>query len=588
MNKKRIVVIGAGPAGLAAAHELTGHGVHPVVLEKSATVGGIARTETFKNYCYDIGGHRFLTKIGSIHRLWQEMLGDDFIKVARISRIYYRDRFLKYPLNVYDTLFKLGIIESILLPLSYVKAQIRPYPEENTFDQWVTNRFGRRLYETFFKTYTEKVWGIPCHKIQADWAAQRIKGLSLATALGNALIGTRNAKTLTDEFYYPRKGPGMMWQCFQRAIERGGGEVRLDAEAVSLICENGRITNVACLDSNQTTDIAVDHIISSIPITRLVDLLHPAPPGAVLEAAHNLSYRSFIIVGLILNREFLFPDQWIYIHSKDVRVGRIQNFKNWSADMVPDPLKTSIGMEYFCNEGDELWNMGDAGLAELSKDEMVKLGLAGAADVIDHFVVRQAKAYPIYDRDYDRHLRVIREYLETIDNLQTVGRNGMHRYNNMDHSMHTGMLAAKNVLGSKFNIWQVNEDGEYLEEDESAKQKRILREKILTGTFARLDKFAFAAATGIVSGFLLFAATLWLIIKGGEVVGPNLRLLGQYFIGFTVTVEGAFIAFVYSFIWGFIFGWLIAYLRNLFFAFYIYRAKKKAEVLSLKDFFDHL
>ena len=588
MNKARVIIIGAGPAGLSAAYELIGKGIRPVVIEKSKNVGGIARTENFNNYCYDIGGHRFLTKNEMIQRLWKEMLGRDFIRVARKSRIYFRGRFFKYPLNVFDALFKLGIFESLSILLSYLRAQIRPLPEENTFEQWVINRFGQKLYETFFKTYTEKVWGIPCHLIQADWAAQRIKGLSLTTALANALFGTRNAKTLTDEFYYPRKGPGMMWHSFQRAIEKSGGEVHLNTEAVHLICESGRITKVACLQNGQRTDIPVEHLISSIPISKLATMIKPAPPQEIFDAAGHLSHRAFIIVGLIVDKEFLFEDQWIYIHSNDVRVGRIQNFKNWSMDMVPDPLKTSIGMEYFCNEGDELWNMDDVELAELGRSELAKLELADASNVIDHFVVRQAKAYPIYDRDYGQHLKIIRNYIETIDNLQTVGRNGMHRYNNMDHSMYTGMLAAKNVMGSKYDVWQVNEDEEYLEEDAAAAEKKVRWENILTTAFARFDKFALAVATGTVSGGLLFAATLWLVIKGGEVVGPNLRLLEQYFIGYTVTVKGAFIAFGYSFFWGFLFGWLIAYLRNLFFAFYIYRIRKKAEMRSIKDFFDHI
>jgi protoporphyrinogen oxidase len=588
MNKADVVILGAGPAGLSAAYELIGNGIRPVVVEKTEYVGGIARTERFNRYCYDIGGHRFLTKNEMIQGLWQEMLGDDFRRVTRISRIYFRGRFFKYPLNVFDALFKLGIFESVSILLSYLQAQIRPLPEENTFEQWVINRFGRKLYETFFKAYTEKVWGIPCHMIRADWAAQRIKGLSLKTALTNALFGTRNAKTLADEFYYPRQGPGMMWHAFQRAIEKSGGEVHLNTEAVQLICESGRITRVACLQDGQRTEIPVGHLISSIPISKLATMIRPEPPPAVFEAAGNLSYRAFIIVGLILDKEFLFEDQWIYIHSKDVRVGRIQNFKNWSKDMVPDPHKTSIGMEYFCNEGDELWNMDDAELAKLGASELAKLELADASKVTDHFVVRQAKAYPIYDREFGQHLDLTRNYLETIENLQTVGRNGMHRYNNMDHSMYTGMLAAKNVLGGNYDIWQVNEDDQYLEEDAAAAEKRVLWENILTSAFARLDKFAFAVATGVVSGGLLFAATLWLVIKGGEVVGPNLSLLEQYFIGYTVTVKGAFIAFGYSFFWGFLFGWLIAYLRNLFFAFYIYRVRKKAEMRSVKDFFDHI
>jgi hypothetical protein len=292
-------------------------------------------------------------------------------------------------------------------------------------------------------------------------------------------------------------------------------------------------------------------------------------------------------VALIVDKNDLFPDQWIYIHSPDARVGRIQNFKNWSAAMVPDPNRTSVGMEYFCTEGDETWIIPDDEFIAMASGELAQLGLVEATDVIDGLVVRQPNAYPIYDHEYSENLRVIRGYLDSIANLQTIGRNGMHRYNNMDHSMLTGMLAAENVLGAKHDLWEVNEEEEYLEEDKKVRDEQRLLERVLVRTFARMDKLAFAAAIGSVSGLLFFLATMWLIVKGGEVVGPNLRLLGQYFLGYTVSVKGAFIAFGYSFFWGFLFGWLFAYLRNFLLALYIYSARKKAELLTLRDFFDH-
>jgi len=319
-----------------------------------------------------------------------------------------------------------------------------------------------------------------------------------------------------------------------------------------------------------------------------VAMLEPKVSDKALEAARRLSYRAFIIVVLIVDKEDLFPDQWIYVHSPEVRVGRIQNFKNWSATMVPDPKKTSIGMEYFCNEGDRIWTMSDEELIDLAAGELSEVGLAKTHDVIDGVVVRQPKAYPIYDDEYEGQMTVIRNSLKTIENLQTIGRNGMHRYNNMDHSMQTGILAVENIMGAEHNLWEVNEEERYLEEDKQAKVGRVVSEKVLARAFARMDKLAFATAVGSVSGLLLFLATMWLVIKGGHAVGRNLQLLSQYFAGYTVTVKGAFIAFTYSFVWGFLFGWLLAYLRNLFLALYIYGVKRKAELLSLKDFFDHL
>jgi hypothetical protein len=311
-------------------------------------------------------------------------------------------------------------------------------------------------------------------------------------------------------------------------------------------------------------------------------------PSQLADAADGLSYRSFLIVNLIVRRRELFKDQWIYVHSPEVLVGRIQNFKNWSAAMVPDPEMSSVGMEYFCNEGDEIWTMPDAQLIALATSELDELGLAQGQDVINGFVVRQSQAYPVYDQDYRDNLQIIKDFLNGIQNLQTIGRNGMHRYNNMDHSMLTGMLAAKNVLGEQHDIWNVNEDEEYLEEDREDWAADSLSTETLRRAFCRIDKLAFAVAIGAVSGLMVFIATLWLIIKGGAVVGPHLSLLSHLFVGYSVTVKGSFVAFAYSFSWGFLFGWLFAYLRNLLVAYYIYRTKRKAEMLSLSDLFDRL
>ena len=587
MNETPVVILGAGPAGLSTAYELKKQGVQPIVLEKSDKVGGIARTETYKNYYFDIGGHRFFSKIDQVNTLWHKMLGNDFQKVRRMSRIYYEGRLFNYPLSISNALLNLGVLESVLVMLSYFNAQFRPYSREETFEQWVSNRFGRRLYKTFFKTYTEKVWGMPCNKIQADWAAQRIKGLSLIAAVSNALLGVKTAKSLIDEFYYPKRGPGMMWQRFKESIEDEGGIVRLNAEVIGVKHNNGRIVGVTFLDGDKSTEIPVEHLISSIPVTKLVAFLDPMAPGEVLSAAQRLSYRAFIIVVLIIDKSDLFPDQWIYIHDSAVKVGRIQNFKNWSAAMVPDPKKTSIGMEYFCTEGDAVWTMPDEELIDLASRELFELGLSETDKIIDSFIVRQPSAYPVYSSDYRNHIDVIKNYLKRIENLQTIGRNGMHRYNNMDQSMHVGMMAAQNCLGANHDLWEINEEREYLEEKKIETGSRYLENSVILA-FERMDKLAMATALGSVSGLLFFLSTIWLVIKGGDGAGLNLELLSQYFVGYTVTLTGAFKGLGYGFFCGFLFGWLFAYFRNFLLAFYIYRIKRKTELLTLLDFIENL
>jgi len=471
-----VVIIGAGPAGLTAAYELVKNGIKPIIFEKGDKVGGISRTETYKGYHFDIGGHRFFTKVEEVQQLWLEVLGNEFIKVPRLSRIYYRGKYYNYPLSLFNTLSNLGVFESFLILLSYLQAKLQPNPVEENLEQWVINRFGKRLYKTFFKTYTEKVWGIPCNEIQAEWAAQRIKGLSLKKAITNALFGTNNTKTLIKEFDYPVLGPGMMWQKFQAAVESKGGQVDLNSGVVRLEHNSKRIERVIVKQDGKLVSIAGDHFISSMPIATLIQCLDPLPPDTVLQAARKLNYRDFLIVALVVNREHLFPDNWIYIHSPEVKVGRIQNFKNWSAAMVPDPSKTCLGMEYFCTKGDGVWTMSDTELLDLATIELAKLGLANAADVEDGVIIRQPKAYPVYDHEYRRHLKVIQDYLAIFENLQTTGRNGMHRYNNQDHSMLTGWLAAKNILGENHDLWEVNTERSYYEEftTKPAQQEKVL------------------------------------------------------------------------------------------------------------------
>ena len=467
------VVMGGGPAGLTAAYELAKHDNKSVVLEQADKVGGISRTETYKGYRFDIGGHRFFTKVGEVQAIWKEILGDEFIQVPRLSRIYYRGKFFDYPLSVKSTLINLGLVDSALSVLSYLKSKakgkLNPGPEAENLEDWVVERFGNRLYRTFFKSYTEKVWGIPCNKIQAEWAAQRIKGLSLKKAVINAMFGSNDTKTLIKEFDYPIYGPGMMWERCQQLLSEQGSEVQMETRVARVEHDGKNVQRVIAkrrgAEGEETIELSADNYVSSIPITALVRSMDPAPPKAVLDAAAGLKYRDFLIVPLVIDIEDIFPDNWIYIHSPKFKVGRIQNFKNWSMAMVPDARKTCVGMEYFCSEGDSLWEMSDSDLISLASKEIVELGLVPNTKYVqDGTVIRQKKAYPVYDGEYRQHLEVIQRYLQQFENLQTVGRNGMHRYNNQDHSMLTGLLAAKNILGEQHDLWNVNVERSYHED----------------------------------------------------------------------------------------------------------------------------
>ncbi|MGQ0633377.1 MAG: NAD(P)/FAD-dependent oxidoreductase [Planctomycetaceae bacterium] len=459
-----VLIGGAGPAGLTAAYELARNGVETLVLEAAERVGGLARTELYKGYRFDIGGHRFYTKAPDVQQLWEDLLGDEFLLRPRLSRIFFNRRFFQYPLSLTNVVGNLGLVESLRILGSYLQAHLRPVVPEETFEQWVVNRFGWRLYRTFFKTYTEKVWGIPCHEIRAEWAAQRIKDLSLVAAVSQALFGHRHVRSLVEEFHYPRLGPGQMWERCRERVEELGGQVLLQTPIHSLRRRDNQIISAIVGRNGDVRELPVDRFVSSLPLGQLILRLDPPPPVAVLEAARSLKYRDFILVALIIRQADLFPDNWIYVHAPDSRVGRIQNFKNWSPDMVPDPTRTCLGMEYFCTRGDDLWRKEDSELLQLAAREIEQLGLAREADVEDGCVIRQPKAYPVYDGEYRRHLQVIREYLEGFKNLQTVGRNGMHRYNNQDHSMLCGLFAARNLLGASYDVWEVNTERSYYEE----------------------------------------------------------------------------------------------------------------------------
>jgi protoporphyrinogen oxidase len=470
-----VVVIGAGPAGLTAAYELSQHDVRSTILEADSVVGGLARTVHYKGYLFDIGGHRFFTKVSLIENLWREVLGDDLITRSRRSRIYYKKRFFAYPIEPARALMNLGLIESARCALSYLRAKAWKREPEDDFATWVSNRFGKRLFQIFFKTYTEKVWGMPCHEIKAEWAAQRIKGLSLRTLLRNAFGRDADAsknrviKTLIPEFLYPLRGPGMMWEKTRSLIEQRGCKVVTNAPVEKIFWKPGGIESVAAGGSLHRGT----HFISSLPIRDLIQRLHPAPPENVLRAAEDFHYRDFLTVALIVKRESVFPDHWIYVHDPKVKLGRIQNYKNWSPNMVPDPKTTCLGLEYFCSEGDDLWNMPDDALIRLASEELASLGLTPFDSVIDGTVVRVRKAYPVYDATYRRGLATIQSFLECVPNLQLVGRNGMHRYNNQDHSMLTAILAARNILGAQHDLWNVNADYEYHEEGAAITEEEI-------------------------------------------------------------------------------------------------------------------
>jgi protoporphyrinogen oxidase len=497
--KTNVVIIGAGPAGLTAGYLLSKEEVDVVVLEADPVyVGGISRTVTYNGFHFDIGGHRFFSKSKAVEDLWTEILPNDMLVRPRSSRIFYDGKFFSYPLKPFEALLRLGIFRSALCVLSWMKARLFPVRNPRNFEEWVSNQFGKRLFNTFFKSYTEKVWGMRCKEISADWAAQRIKGLSLGSAIRNALVPqrcngdrTKVIKTLINSFRYPRRGPGMMWEACAEKMKELGGKLEMGCRVTRCSYDetsgNWAVTYKDRQGDLQTVD--AEHIISSAPMRELVCGLSPSVSEQTKRAAASLKYRDFLTVMLILKDRRMFDDNWIYIHDPSVKVGRVQNFRSWSPEMVPDPDKVCYGLEYFCFEHDGLWDSNDSDLIELAKRELVTIGLAKEEDFVDGCVVRQKKAYPVYDDDYALHVATIREELDSrYPNLHLVGRNGMHKYNNQDHAMMTAMLCVENILADTrlYDLWQVNGDAEYHEagpaaaEETAASGLRLVPTRVVT------------------------------------------------------------------------------------------------------------
>jgi protoporphyrinogen oxidase len=469
---------------LTAAYLLSKNDVDVTVLEADPVyVGGISRTATYKGFHFDIGGHRFFSKSKAVEDFWTEILPNDMLVRPRSSRIFYGGKFFAYPLKAFEALIKLGVVRSTLCVLSWLKAKMFPVRNPNNFEDWVSNQFGKRLFNTFFKSYTEKVWGMNCKEISADWAAQRIKGLSLGSAIKNALFPQRQPKdrtkvikTLINSFRYPRKGPGMMWEVCAEKTKAMGGQIEMGCKVTGCeYDEAAEVWNLQFKDQHAAVQtLTAEHVISSAPMRELVRGIRPAVSDQAKLAADSLKYRDFLTVMLILKNRDAFDDNWIYIHDPSVKVGRIQNFRSWSPEMVPDADKACYGLEYFCFEHDGLWNSKDEELILLAQRELMQIGLAKEGDVLDGCVVRQKKAYPVYDDNYATHVETIREELEgRYPNLHLVGRNGMHKYNNQDHAMMTAMLCVENILADSklYDLWEVNQDAEYHEAGAAADEE---------------------------------------------------------------------------------------------------------------------
>ena len=465
MNTYEILIIGAGPAGLTAAWEANKHGLKTLILEGDKEVGGISRTVERNGWRFDIGGHRFFTKVDEVYEIWDEILDqEDFLLRPRMSRIYYKNKFYDYPLKASNALFNLGIIEAIRCVLSYFYVRVRPPKNQDNFENWVAARFGWRLYNIFFKTYTEKVWGVDATTIGADWASQRIKNLSLMKAILNAFQINKSGEiitTLIDKFKYPKYGPGMMWETAYEKLVKAGHEINLSSRVLEISKQDDHYI----VTTKEGETYKAKNILSSMPLAHLPKTIKPEPTSIVKTSGNNLKFRDFLSVALVINEEDAFPDNWIYIHEPGVKVGRVQNYGSWSPYMVKEG-KTCLGLEYFVNIGDELWSMDDEKLIYLATEELEKLSLIKKNSTLEGYVVRMPKAYPVYDLNYSENISNIEDWLSSEhSNIYPIGRNGMHRYNNQDHSMMTAVKSIRNiVLGETNDIWKINVEEDYHEE----------------------------------------------------------------------------------------------------------------------------
>jgi protoporphyrinogen oxidase len=471
-----VVIIGAGPAGLTAAYQLTKRGATPTILEADDVVGGISRTVVRDGWRFDIGGHRFFTKVTPVDDLWFEILGEEnFLRRPRMSRIFYEGKYYDYPIVPMNALRNLGFVEAVKCIGSYIWVRIKRPKDQTNLEGFYAARFGWRLYRTFFKTYTEKVWGVPVRELQADWGAQRVKNLSLFRAGWEAIKPKswrrrqdkqKQVTSLIEEFNYPKYGPGMMWERCTEIVTERGAKVQMQAEVTRVHHTGGRAVSVTAASNGASTTYDCTHVISSMPMSALLRAMDPPPPPDVIAAADDLRYRDFMTVALVVPEAAGFPDNWIYIHDPGVRVGRVQNFGQWSPYMVKEG-RTCLGLEFFVNEGDDMWTKPDAELVEQGKRELEYLGLVNASAVEAGYVVRVKKAYPVYDSEYKVNVDVMRGWIaEHCPNVFPVGRNGMHKYNNQDHSMYTAMLSVENILGAHHDVWSVNVEEEYHEEHE--------------------------------------------------------------------------------------------------------------------------
>lgn len=473
---KSVLIIGAGPAGLASAYEILKNSKNfkVTIVEEESIIGGISRTEEYHGFRFDIGGHRFFTKNKEIEDLWKEVLNEDLLVRPRLSRWFYKQKFFNYPINPVEILKVFGPIESIKIMISYVYTKIFPRKEKSLEDFYI-NQFGRYLAKPFFLDFNKKLWGIPCDQLSMDFGKQRVKGVSAISVIIEYLkkiLGVKDkkvVKSLIDEFFYPKYGPGMMWDKIRILIEKKGGKILKEHKVVKVIHKNWKIKEVVIKNKNKTKKLKTDYILSTMPLKEFVLSLEPRPQKEVIDAANFLKFRDFISVALILNKKDVFPDTWLYTHDPGMRTIRIQNFKNWSPWLVPNENQTGLGFEYVCSVGDDLWSKGDEEMVKQAISDLEKTKFANKENVIDSKVIRLRNVYPVYNLDYKEKVSIIKNYLGNFNkkiknHIQPMGRGGMHRYNNQDHSMYTGILAARNLLGKNFDLWKVNEDAEYHEE----------------------------------------------------------------------------------------------------------------------------